>query len=66
MFRLRKKEPPFGSRDHPIYEALYSEGAVPVVDGICEVKLPESRQYLVNMGYADMAEEPAPKPKGRR
>jgi len=49
-----------------MYEALYSEGAVPVVDGICEVKLPESRQYLVNLGYEDMADEPAPKPKGRR
>ena len=49
-----------------MYEALYSEGAVPVVDGICEVKLPESRQYLVNLGYEDMAEEPTPKSKGRR
>lgn len=57
MFKLRKLHPPFGSRDNPIIEASYAEGAVHVVDGSCEVRLPETRDRLLKMGYVETAPE---------
>jgi len=63
MFKLRKLHPPLGTRDAPIIEASYSEGAIAVVDGRCEVRLPETRDRLLKLGYADAAESPAPEPQ---
>lgn len=66
MFKLRKLHPPFGSRDNPIIEASYAEGAVHVVDGSCEVRLPETRDRLLKMGYAETAPEAGNNGKARR
>lgn len=66
MFKLRKLHPPFGSRDNPFIEASYSEGAIKVVDGLCEVRLPETRERLIKLGYAEMVAEARGKGKGRR
>lgn len=53
MFSLKKIHPPFGSADSPIIEASYSEGEIRVVDGLCKVRLPETRDRLLKMGYSD-------------
>ncbi|MBI4063476.1 MAG: hypothetical protein HY401_04155 [Elusimicrobia bacterium] len=52
MFRLRKTEPPFGTEQDPLWEHAYAE-EVKVVDGICEVQDPTSRDYLLKMGYSE-------------
>ena len=77
MFQLRKLCPPLGSAVNPLFEASYSEGLIPVVEGFCNVRLPESRDYLLKLGYEEInlldpstAEKgnimkPKPKPKGR-
>lgn len=59
MIRLRKTQPPFGTADNPQYEPTYSEGLIPVVDGICEVRLPETRDRLLKLGYEEVAEPEA-------
>jgi len=51
MFRLKKLQPPFGSANNPLVEASYSEGLITVVDGFCEVQLPETRDRLLKLGY---------------
>lgn len=74
MFRLRKVYPPFGSVDNPLVESSYSEGLITVVDGLCEVQLPETRERLLKLGYEDAdpqgaqpeMPEPARKVAGRR
>lgn len=70
MFKLKKLHPPFGSGDNPFIEASYSEGAIRVIDGSCEVRLPETRDRLVKLGYEEVASEEAHgargKPKGKR
>jgi hypothetical protein len=66
VFRLKKLHPPFGSRDNPFIEASYSEGMIRVVDGSCEVELPETRERLLKLGYADQEERSSGKAKGRR
>ena len=76
MFRLRKLHPPFGSRESPLTEASYAEGEIRVVDGFCEVQLPETRDRLLKLGYSEEApvetrepepqEHPATKPASRR
>ena len=65
MFKLRKLHPPFGTQESPITEASYSEGEVRVVDGLCDVRLPETRDRLLKMGYQDevSAEGPHPPPQ---
>ena len=57
VFKLKKLHPPFGSRDNPIMESSYSEGAVRVVDGYCEVEFPETRDRLLKMGYVETEAE---------
>lgn len=66
MFKLRKLHPPFGSRDTPFIDAAYSEGAIRVVDGLCEVKELDTRNTLLMRGYADVPLEASGKGKGRR
>lgn len=66
MFKLKKLYPPFGSRDNPIIEASYSEGAVHVVDGSCEVGLPETRDRLLKMGYVDAPTDTGKNGKARK
>lgn len=53
MFTLKKLHPPFGTRAAPVCEASYSEGIIPVVDGLCSVKNRDSRDYLLKMGYRE-------------
>ncbi|MBI4395917.1 MAG: hypothetical protein HY548_02395 [Elusimicrobia bacterium] len=60
MFRLKKLHPPFGTPDAPQFESSYSEGMIPVVDGLCEVQLPETRDRLLKLGYEEVQEESAP------
>ena len=50
MFRLRKIYPPFGTEVTPLWEPAYSE-QVKVVNGLCEVREPATRDYLLNLGY---------------
>lgn len=57
MFRLRKVYPPFGSVDNPLIESSYSEGLITVVDGLCEVRLPETRDRLLKIGYEEVMEQ---------
>ncbi|MFA6433757.1 MAG: hypothetical protein WCW52_03595 [Elusimicrobiales bacterium] len=57
MFRLKKLHPPFGSRDYPIFESSYSEGLIKVVDGLCEVRQPETRDRLLKTGYEEIKPE---------
>ncbi|MBI4369253.1 MAG: hypothetical protein HY547_03375 [Elusimicrobia bacterium] len=78
MFRLRKTYPPFGTEQDPLWEHAYAE-QVKVVDGICEVQDPTTRDYLLKMGYEEIKEEkpiavtasedqkarPSPKPKSK-
>ena len=66
MFKLKKLHPPFGSQDNPFIEASYSEGAIPVVDGLCEVRLPETRARLLKTGYVETTPEDERKGKARR
>lgn len=56
MFKLKKLYPPFGTKDSPVIEASYSEGIIEVVDGICEVRFPETRDRLVKLGYEEIKE----------
>lgn len=65
MFRLKKLYPPFGTKDEPVIEASYAEGTVEVVDGLCAVKLPETRDRLLKTGYIELPEEPPNEPNGR-
>ncbi len=55
MFLLRKRNPPFGTEDSPIWEYTYSE-QVRVVDGRCDVKLESTRDFLLKMGYEEVNE----------
>lgn len=55
MFRLRKVYPPFGTEITPLWEHAYSE-QVKVVNGLCEVREPATRDYLLNLGYEMVAE----------
>lgn len=71
MFTLRKLHPPLGSPDNPVLEASYAEGEIRVVGGLCEVRLPETRDRLVKLGYVEVGNEEAQhgsrgKPKGKR
>ncbi len=59
MIRLRKIEPPFGTADNPQYESSYSEGLITVVNGLCEVHLPETRDRLLKLGYEEVSEPAA-------
>jgi hypothetical protein len=54
MFRLKKLHPPFGTCDNPFIEASYSEGAIKVIDGYCEVRLPETRDRLIKLGFIEV------------
>ncbi len=65
MFRLKKLYPPFGTKDAPVIEASYAEGTVEVVDGLCEVRLPETRDRLLKTGDIEVAAEPPAKPNGK-
>lgn len=58
MFKLKKLHEPFGTPEVPQYETSYSEGLIPVVNGFCEVRLEETRDRLVKIGYAEVVEEP--------
>ena len=58
MFQLRKKRPPFGTQESPILEYAYSE-QVKVVNGLCDVQLGATRDYLLKMGYEDVELEEA-------
>ncbi|HOX23989.1 MAG TPA: hypothetical protein PLL10_11020, partial [Elusimicrobiales bacterium] len=60
MFRLKKQYPPFGRKDSPVIEASYAEGTVEVVDGLCAIRLPETRDRLSGPGQRDrlVAEQP--------
>lgn len=58
MFRLRKIYPPFGTETTPLWEYAYSE-QVKVINGLCQVESPITRDYLLNMGY-EMVEEVVP------
>jgi len=66
MIKLRILHPSLGSPDNPVLEASYAEGEIRVVGGLCEVRLPESRERLLKLGYADEDERPSGKTKGRR
>ena len=66
MFKLKKLHPPFGSRDNPFIEASYVEGAVHVVDGSCEVRLPETRDRLLKIGYVEMPPDTGKNGKARK
>ena len=75
MFRLRKLHPPLGSSESPLYEATYSEGLIPVINGICDVREPATRDRLLKLGYEELEPaltakgenpmRPKPKPKGK-
>jgi hypothetical protein len=68
MFRLRKIYPPFGTDTTPLWEYAYSE-QVKVINGLCEVQSPITRDYLLNMGYqmvdevVPLSEQPIPIPE---
>jgi hypothetical protein len=57
VFRLKKIHPPLGSVDNPVIEASYSEGEIRVVDGLCKVRLPETKDRLLKIGYAEIQEQ---------
>ncbi|MCX5786061.1 MAG: hypothetical protein NTX59_10260 [Elusimicrobia bacterium] len=65
MFRLKKLYPPFGTKDAPVIEASYAEGTVEVVDGLCEVKLPETKDRLLKTGYTELPADAPAKPNGK-
>jgi len=56
MFRLRKTNPPFGTAEAPLMEYAYSE-QVKVVDGMCDVILQSTRDYLLKTGYEEILDE---------
>jgi len=56
MVRLRKIYPPYGTETTPLWEHAYSE-RVKVVDGMCEVQWPATRDYLLHIGYELAAED---------
>ena len=58
MFHLRKKRPPFGTADSPLWEHAYSE-EVKVVDGFCHVEHETTRDYLLKNGYEEVVTEEA-------
>lgn len=58
MFRLQKIHPPYGTEATPLWEHAYSE-QVKVVNGLCEVREPATRDYLLNLGY-ELVDEAAP------
>ena len=60
MFKLKKLHEPFGTPESPQYETSYSEGLIPVVNGICDVRLPESRDRLLKLGYEEILEKEKP------
>jgi hypothetical protein len=64
MFKLKKLEEPFGTPDNPMYEASYRDGMIRVVDGLCEVRFPETRDRLLKLGYAECP--PAIQEKGHK
>lgn len=64
MFKLRKLHPPLGSPDNPVLEASYAEGEIRVVGGLCEVRLPETRDRLVKLGYEELEAEKEVRPHG--
>lgn len=66
MFKLKKLHPPFGSADNPLLEASYAEGEIRVVGGLCEVRLPETKERLLKLGYVELDETSKGRPKGRR
>ena len=68
MHRLKKQQPPFGSREAPVFEGSYSEGLIEVIDGNCTVNFAETRDRLLKLGYAELLEDPtpAPQPKQRK
>lgn len=53
MFHLRKKRPPFGTEESPLWEHAYSE-EVKVVDGLCHVEHETTRDYLLKNGYEEV------------
>lgn len=73
MFKLQRFNEPLGTTDAPQYESSYSEGLIPVINGECEVSLPETRDRLIMLGYKEVEEgsssaelvprTPKPKPK---
>jgi len=65
MFRLKKLHPPFGTKEAPVIEASYAEGTVEVVDGLCKVKLPETRDRLLKTGYVELTTEKPAQPNGK-
>ena len=56
MFRLKRLNEPLGTPEAPQYESSYSEGLISVIDGHCEVRLPETRDRLIMLGYRDIDE----------
>lgn len=61
MHKLRKIHPPYGTEATPFWEFAYSE-QVKVVNGLCEVELPATRDFLLNMGYQLVDASPVPEP----
>jgi len=59
VFRLRKLNPPFGTKEAPLWEYAYSE-QIKVVDGLCEVESETTRDYLLKLGYQEVKEEREP------
>ncbi len=59
MFRLRKKRPPFGTEESPLWEHAYSE-EVKVVEGLCDVQHDTTRDYLLKNGYEEVETEELP------
>ena len=58
MFHLRKKRPPFGTEESPLWEHAYSE-QVKVIDGLCVVEKEATRDYLLKIGYEEVELETA-------
>ena len=56
MFRLRKKNPPFGTAEAPLWEYAYSE-QVKVMDGMCDVIHQSTRDYLLKTGYEEILDK---------
>jgi hypothetical protein len=56
MFRLRKKNPPFGTVEAPIMEYAYSE-QVKVVEGQCDVVHQSTKDFLLKSGYEEILDQ---------
>ena len=56
MFQLRKKRPPFGTEESPLWEHAYSE-EIKVVNGLCGVEHETTRDYLLKNGYEEVQTE---------